>query len=77
MPDSCHPPAGNDHFAEVNKMVPTNAELAAAFRRVGIAARRAAKAIEPLARLIIEAERGPSIGRKRRKRRARGRRRNA
>jgi hypothetical protein len=48
--------------------------LAAAFRPVSIATRRAAAAIEPLARLITEAERGPAIGRKRRARRARGRR---
>ena len=50
--------------------------LAAAFRPIGIAARRAAAALEPLAleplaRLIIEADRGPTIGRKRRARRAR------
>jgi hypothetical protein len=48
--------------------------LAAAFRPVGIAARRAAARIEPLCRLIIEAERGSTIGRKRRARRARRRR---
>ena len=45
--------------------------LAAAFRPIGIAARRAAAALEPLARLIIDADRGPTIGRKRRARRAR------
>jgi hypothetical protein len=49
-------------------------KVAPAFRPVGIAARRAAAKIEPLCRLIIEAERGSSIGRKRRARRARGRR---
>jgi hypothetical protein len=49
-------------------------QLAAAFRPVGITARRAVARLEPLYRLIIEAERGSPIGRKRRARRARGRR---
>jgi hypothetical protein len=40
-------------------------------------ARRAVARLEPLCRLIIEAERGSPIGRKRRARRARGRRRHA
>jgi hypothetical protein len=51
-------------------------QLAAAFRPVAIATRALAK-LEPLHRLIIEAEQGGSIGRKRRARRARGRRRHA
>jgi hypothetical protein len=49
-------------------------QLAAAFRPVGIAARRAVARLEPLCRLLIEAKRGSPIGRKRRARRARGRR---
>jgi hypothetical protein len=49
-------------------------QLAAAFRSVGIAARRAVARLEPLCRLITAAERGSPIGRKRR---ARGRRRYA
>ena len=52
-------------------------QLAAAFRPVAIATRRALARLEPLCRLIIEAEQGGSIGRKRRARRARGRRRHA
>jgi hypothetical protein len=36
-------------------------------------ARRMRKQIEPFARLYLEMKRGPSIGRKRRSRRARGR----
>ena len=52
-------------------------QLAAAFRSVGIAARRAVARLEPLCLLSIEAERGSPIGRKRRARRARGRRRHA
>jgi hypothetical protein len=49
-------------------------QLVAAFRPVGIAARRAAARLEPLCRLLIGAKRGSPIGRKRRARRARGRR---
>jgi len=40
---------------------------------VGRIARRMRKQIEPYARLYLEMKRGPSIGRKRRSRRARGR----
>ncbi len=49
-------------------------QLAAAFRPFGIAAHRIVAVLE---RLIIQAERGSPIGRKRRARRARGRRRHA
>jgi hypothetical protein len=51
--------------------------LTAAFAAIGHAARRAQAAIasfEPIARQILEAERGAPLGRKRRARRARGRR---
>ena len=54
--------------------------LTAAFAPIGQAARRAQAAIasfEPIARQILEAERGAPLGRKRRARRARGRRRHA
>jgi hypothetical protein len=48
-----------------------------ALKQFGIAvsriARRMRKQIEPFARLYLEMKRGPSIGRKRRSRRARGR----
>lgn len=49
------------------------ADLAVAFRPIGLAARRAAAAMAPLAAALEEAQRGPTIGRKRRRRRARGR----
>jgi hypothetical protein len=61
-------------FAEALKRTNDAASaLAAAFAPIGQAARRAQAAIEPLARLILEAERGAPLGRKRRARRARGR----
>lgn len=59
--------------AWVASIVGEAVRVTASFRAIGIAAKRAAKAIKPLACLIIEAERGASIGRKRRMRRARGR----
>ena len=48
-------------------------KLVKAFVPIGQAARRAQAAMAPFARLIIEAERGAPLGRKRRRRRARGR----
>jgi hypothetical protein len=48
-------------------------QLVAAFSSVGIRARSAEAWVEPLCRLIIKAQQGSAIGRKRRKRRARGR----
>ena len=68
-------------FAEAVKRTNDAASaLAAAFVPIGQAARRAQAAIasfEPIARQILETERGASLGRKRRARRARGRRRHA
>jgi hypothetical protein len=51
--------------------------LAEAFKPVGAAARRLRAVLLPMALLHLEMQRGPSIGRKRRARRARGRRRHA
>lgn len=42
-------------------------------RAIGLAARRASAAMAPLAAALEQAQRGPTIGRKRRSRRARGR----
>ena len=47
-------------------------QLVAAFRPVGLEAQRIATLPAPLATLLQEVQRGPTIGRKRRKRRARG-----
>jgi hypothetical protein len=72
-------------FAEAVKLVnnATNnatSAMAAALPLIGQAARRAQAAIasfEPIARQILDAERGAPLGRKRRARRARERRRHA
>ena len=65
-------------FAEaVERANSAASALATAFVPIGQAARRAQAAIasfEPIARQILEAERGAPLGRKRRARRARGRR---
>jgi hypothetical protein len=61
----------------VNQTNETASALAATPASIGHAARRAQSAIasfEPIARQILEAERGAPLGRKRRARRARGRR---
>jgi hypothetical protein len=58
----------------IHRLTISGDKLVAAFRLVGVGASFAAAKIEPLCRLIIEAERGSPIGRKRRARRARGRR---
>ena len=68
-------------FAEaVERTNAAASALATALAPIGQAARRAQAAIasfEPIARQILEAERGAPLGRKRRARRARGRRRHA
>jgi hypothetical protein len=69
----------SENFAASIKRIQEAADaLVAAFVPIGQAARLAQAAMAPFARQIlevIEVERGPTIGRKRRARRARGRRR--
>jgi hypothetical protein len=64
----------------VKRVNSATSAMAAALPLIGHAARRAQSAIasfEPIARQILDAERGAPLGRKRRARRARGRRRHA
>ena len=81
MPDPTFPTSMAKPIPKVMRYPTMDSEtlksLVAAFRPVGIAARRAVARLEPLCRLLIEAKRGSPIGRKRRARRARGRRRYA
>lgn len=70
--------ASQRDFTETVKRINAAASaLAASLVPIGQAARRAQAALEPLARQILDAERGSPLGRKRRARRARGRRRHA
>ena len=63
------------NFEAVKQVIDDAADaLAKACVPIGQAARRAQAAMAPFARQIIEAERGSPLGRKRRRRRARGRR---
>jgi len=67
-----------DFAASIKRIQEAADALVAAFVPIGQAARLAQAAMAPFARQLIdaiEAERGPTIGRKRRVRRARGRRR--
>jgi len=66
--------AGSPFMAEVLGRAQSSAQqLVAAFRPVGLEAQRVAALLAPLATLLQEIQRGPTIGRKRRARRARGR----
>jgi hypothetical protein len=59
---------------EGRRVVHTMSEtMAAAFRPIALAVRQASAQFGPLAALLQESQRGPTIGRKRRARRARGR----
>jgi hypothetical protein len=67
-------PAGRQAAAAIGQAAAAKGQNLSRFlRAIGLAARRASAAMAPLAAALEQAQRGPTIGRKRRSRRARGR----